>query len=158
MDLQLNSDTPFIKIKKVQSIIVFHVSSQSNLFKSLKSDPMHVGSVIQALDRAYLHIVDNADYTEMYMYKIVLNVGRLYGQLVIDSGQNAATEMENSYKKRGYDTLVYKNRGEGCINRNNLSLVVLNPASNILNIVLHGTLDENSELMFKTQSWIKNMC
>lgn len=127
----LEQNTPFDKIKELDTLIVYHSCSTKKLKERFKDNPdknIHAGTLIQALFRADYKINDAGLYKKCYVHEIHLKLNNLYPNLVKDDGKNSNTSMEDTYKSN-WDILVYKNMGEGYIDDENLSVIILNKNS-----------------------------
>jgi hypothetical protein len=120
--LTLYPYTDFYTLKGAETLKLYRASAKPSMtFRS----GMHCGTLQQALIRADYMVNDEEKYEEYYLYEIVYKMGSVYPELVPDDGTDH-TEDVHHYIEKGYDTLVYKNTGEGDIKNNNLSIIILN--------------------------------
>lgn len=120
----LTPDMDFATLQSQQKIKVYRSSARPN--KTTYESGSHVGTLQQALIRADYFLNDEESHDKYYLYELEIRLGRIYPKLESDSGENHG----NSYYadlKKDYDTIVYKNTGEGDIKNENLSLIILNP-------------------------------
>ena len=127
--LILGEQTTLKEIQQAKFLKVYRSSSSPD--DSIKRSQqhadknMHVGSYIQALDRADYKINDQEEYTTGYLHEIIIRINKLYPTLIVDHGYNVNQSEEDQYKLN-WDILVYKNTGEGNVHTQNLSLIILN--------------------------------
>lgn len=138
----LDNNTKFEDLKNLDTINVFHSCSTDNLIKRFEDNPdknIHAGTLYQAIDRADYKINDEELYHTAYIYEITVSLNGLKEELVIDDGERANSDFEDTFKK-DYNILAYKNVGEGNVKYENLSLIILNKC-NILSIKLHSVMN-----------------
>lgn len=138
----LQQNTTFENIKESDTLIVYHSCSTKKLKERFKNNPdknIHAGTLVQALHRADYKINDEGLYKKSYVHEIHLKLSQVYPKLVKDDGKNSDSSMEDSYKSK-WNILVYKNVGEGYIEDQNLSVIILNK-DNIKKIKLHSEWD-----------------
>lgn len=87
---------------------------------------VHVGSKQQALIRADYMVNDEGSHMRYYLYELELKLSRIWPMVEKDKGDNHGNDYYNDIAK-DFDIVVYKNTGEGNIENNNLSLIILNP-------------------------------
>ena len=122
-------------LKVYRSSAVKTVDSLWEAFQSSNKN-IHAGSFIQAIWRADYKINDEEEYDKAYVYEITFKLGKIYPELIHDSGYDVDQVNEDKYKPQ-YDTLLYHNTGEGFSDRENLSVIILNK-NNIEKIELHS--------------------
>lgn len=120
----LTPDTDFPTLQTQETIKVYRSSSRPD--KTTYESGSHVGTLQQALIRADYFLNDEESHDKYYLYELEIRLGRIYPKLESDSGENHGNSYYQNLAK-DYDTVVYKNTGEGDIKRENLSLIVLNP-------------------------------
>ena len=118
--------TTYSQIKNWKKVKAYRSSARPN--KTSYESGSHAGTLQQALIRADYFLNDEETHDKYYLYELEIDLGRIYPQLENDEGENHGN---NYYKNiaRKYDTVIYKNTGEGNINDPNLSLVILNPSN-----------------------------
>jgi hypothetical protein len=118
----------FSQIKNWKKVKAYRSSARPN--KTSYESGTHVGTLQQALIRADYFLNDEETHKEYYLYELEIGLGKVYPQLETDSGESHGNDYYKNIAQE-YDTVIYKNTGEGNINDPNLSLVILNP-SNII--------------------------
>lgn len=121
---ELLPNTKFSDLKKQEKIKVYRSSARPN--KTTYESGSHVGTLQQALIRADYFLNDEESHDQYYLYELEIRLGRVYPQLELDSGENHGNSYYADLSKE-YDTIIYKNSGEGDIQNENLSLIILNP-------------------------------
>jgi hypothetical protein len=125
---KLTPKITFSQIKNWKNVKAYRSSARAD--KPSYVSGTHVGTLQQALIRADYFLNDEETHKEYYLYELEIALGKVYPQLESDNGENHGNDYyKNIFKE--YDTVIYKNTGEGNINDPNLSLVILNP-SNII--------------------------
>lgn len=127
---ELLPNTKFSDLKSQEKIKAYRSSARSN--KTSYESGSHAGTLQQALIRADYFLNDEESHDKYYLYELEINLGRIYPKLESDSGENHGNSYYADLSKE-YDTIIYKNSGEGDIQNENLSLIILNP----LNIISH---------------------
>ena len=139
---ELLPDTKFSDLKKQEKIKAYRSSARPN--KTTYESGSHAGTLQQALIRADYFLNDEESHDQYYLYELEINLGRIYPKLESDSGENHGNSYYQNLAK-DYDTIVYKNTGEGDIQNENLSLIILNP-SNIVTSKLVKVLSKEQLL------------
>ncbi|NBO22241.1 hypothetical protein EBU94_02715 [bacterium] len=121
---ELLPNTNLFDLKNSKKIKVYRSCARPD--KTTYNSGFHAGTLQQALIRADYFLNDEETHDEYYLYELEIVLGRIYPQLEIDKGENHGSDY---YAKifKDYDTVIYKNTGEGNIENENLSIVVLNP-------------------------------
>lgn len=127
----LEETVSFNEIKQSRYITAYHATNiSSNLKQFIEKSKidrnLHVGSFLQAVDRADYKVNDEEEFDSAFIHEVIISKKRLCPVLVDDNEDDANVFYENSFKSK-YDLLVYKNRVEGLVRERNLSLIVLNP-------------------------------
>jgi hypothetical protein len=121
--IELTPYTTFDEIRNAKTIKTYRSSARNN---STYRFGYHVGSKKQALIRADFMLNDEEKYNEYFLFELMLNVNRVYPELEMDDGSDHGASYGKDLKDN-YDIIVYKNTGEGTIEDENLSLIILNP-------------------------------
>lgn len=122
--IELINTTDFETVINQSEIKVYRSSAKFDKDKYVSGS--HVGSKQQALIRADYMVNDECSHYRYYLYEMVLKLGKVWPMLEYDDGLNHGNDFFSEIADK-YDTVIYKNSGEGNKNDNNLSLVVLNP-------------------------------
>jgi hypothetical protein len=124
----LEQTTTFDTIKEADTLIVYHSCSTNKLKERFNNNPdknIHAGTLLQALCRADYKINDEELYKKAYVYEIKIELDGVCPDLVKDDGKDSDSSMEDTYKSN-WNILVYKNVGEGRVEDENLSVIILN--------------------------------
>ena len=139
--MELMPDTTFEEIKEAGSIICYHSSDKEDL--NPVRDGIHLGTKDQAVWRADYMVNDDQLFDEYNLHKVLLNVGRVYPDLIEDPGTDHGEEYKSELSAE-YDTLVYINKAEGDSSKHlNLSLIALN-TSNIKAVKFDSVLTSDA--------------
>jgi hypothetical protein len=133
----LSENSKFDELKNKNIIKVYRSSAERDKFKY--NTGIHAGSKKQALIRADLKVNDDEECDKSYLYEIIYKLGKVYPSLIDDDGSNHDIDF-STYIEMGYDSLIYKNTGEGNIKDENLSIIILN-LENILSNQMIQELD-----------------
>jgi hypothetical protein len=125
---KLTPTITFSQIKNWKKVKAYRSSARAD--RPSYASGIHAGTLQQALIRADYFLNDEETHKEYYLYELEIVLGKVYPQLESDNGENHGNDYYKDISKE-YDTVIYKNTGEGNINDPNLSLVILNP-SNII--------------------------
>lgn len=121
---ELLPTTDFESMKKLETVKVFRSSARPN--KTTYESGFHAGTKQQALIRADYMVNDEGSHMRYYLYELEIKLGRVWPMLETDDGSNHGGDYYRDIAK-DFDTVIYKNTGEGNIKNHNLSIVVLNP-------------------------------
>lgn len=121
--IELTPHTTFDEILNTGMVKTYRSSAKK---QSQYHDGYHVGSKKQALIRADFMLNDEEKYDEYFLSELILNTNRVYPKLGTDDGSDHGASYGKDLKDN-YDIIVYKNTGEGTIEDENLSLIILNP-------------------------------
>lgn len=121
---ELLPSTTFQSLKAQEKIKAYRSSARPS--KTSYESGSHAGTLQQALIRADYFLNDEESHDKYYLYELEINLGRIYPKLESDSGENHGNSYYQNLAK-DYDTIIYKNTGEGDIQKENLSLIILNP-------------------------------
>jgi hypothetical protein len=121
---ELLHTTDFESIKKLDTIKVYRSSARPS--KTSYESGVHAGSKKQALIRADYMVNDEGKYMRYYLYELEVKLGKVWPMLEGDNGTDHGNDFYKDIMGE-YDTVIYKNTGEGNIKDNNLSIVCLNP-------------------------------
>lgn len=133
---ELLPSTTFQSLKVQEKIKAYRSSARPS--KTSYESGSHAGTLQQALIRADYFLNDEESHDKYYLYELEIKLGRIYPKLESDSGENHGNSYYQNLAK-DYDTIIYKNTGEGDIQNENLSLIILNP-NNIISSKLIKTL------------------
>ena len=145
--ITLTSDTHFEQLLEAEVITAYHSSGYPGL---VPYPNIHCGDIKQALYRADFKMNDEELYDESYIYELEISSKGLPKELILDQGHKQDLSFEDFFKK-DYNVLCYKNTAEGDVNKNNLSLIVLN-TNNILSMKIHSkwSASEVEKYLFET--------
>jgi hypothetical protein len=121
---ELTSKTDFETVLTLSKIKVYR--SSANMNKQSYRVGSHVGTKQQALIRADYMVNDEGTYYRYYLYELNIDLGKIWPMLEPDDGINHDDGYFSEIAEK-FDTVIYKNTGEGDIKNNNLSIVILNP-------------------------------
>jgi hypothetical protein len=124
--IELTNDLDFDTVKNLDSIKVFRSSAKLN--KRTYNVGCHFGTKQQALIRADYMVNDEQLYYKYYLYELEIKLGNVWPMLEFDDGFNHGSDYYLDMVKK-FDTVIYKNQGEGNTNTHNLSIVILNNKS-----------------------------
>jgi hypothetical protein len=86
----------------------------------------HAGSKKQALIRADYMVNDEEKFDEYYLYELILKVENVYPELLPDDGSDHGYDYVAGM--RDYELVFYKNTGEGSVDDENLSVIIIDPS------------------------------
>jgi len=121
---ELTCKTDFETLVTLGKIKVYRSSAKLN--KTIYNSGSHFGTKQQALIRADYMVNDEGSHYRYYLYEITLKLGKIWPMLEEDDGYNHGSDYFSEIAEK-YDTVIYKNIGEGNKSDNNLSIVSLNP-------------------------------
>jgi len=122
--IELSPTTALGDLENCEYLKVYRSSARPN--KNDYTSGSHAGTKQQALIRADYMINDEEKYDTYYLYELLVKVGNVYPTLLPDDGSDHGYDYVKDLGQ--YDLAFYKNTGEGDINNNNLSIIIINPA------------------------------
>lgn len=121
---ELAPNTSFKDAASLEYLKVFRSSARPA--KADYTSGSHCGTRQQALIRADYMINDEGKYDKYYLYELIINLGKVYPELLPDDGSDHGYDYVKDLNN--YDVAFYKNTGEGDIRNENLSAIIINPA------------------------------
>jgi hypothetical protein len=122
--IELVPSMTFDEARNAGSLKAYHSSMhKSNAGYRVGS---HVGSKKQALIRADYMVNDEEKFDEYYLYELILKVEKVYPELLPDDGSDHGYDYVSGMQD--YELAFYKNTGEGSVNDENLSVIIIDPS------------------------------
>lgn len=148
----LDDTLPISAYNECVAVRGYHISCDSELKINLDCRGIHIGSLNQAISRAYLHVVEN-EIEQVYLYSVDVDLTDLRITHINDTRENVGEE--ELYLKAIADVAFYHNKCEGAHNYAsnpcNVSCVVLNTKLIPCKAHKDSTWDYNSILKYSNK-------